>query len=197
MRHATTKILGWLAAAVLSAAAMLLLALGLVACAASESSQTDTQPVTSSTVAEEPAAPSSTDDGDHGHSHDHDHSHTDESDKLPLVSQPSELPADQQATLTSILENASGNPEPDIRIVVVDDKVVQGKSRYEVSLGEDVVIEVFSDKFEQEVHLHGYDLTAYAGPMGAARFEFTADLPGVWEAEFEATGQHIFELAVS
>ena len=99
--------------------------------------------------------------------------------------------------MTSILENASGHPEPDIRIVVVDGKVVQGKSRYEVSLGEDVVIEVFSDKFEQEVHLHGYDLTAYAGPMGAARFEFTADLPGVWEAEFEATGQHIFELAVS
>ena len=194
MRYATTKILGWLAAAVLLAVTALL-ALGLTGCAASESSQTDTQLVTSSTAAEEPAAPSSTDDGDHGHSHDHDH--TDEADKLPLVSQPSELPADQQATLTSILENASELPEPDIRIVVVDGKVVQGQSRYEVSLGEDVVIEVFSDKFEQEVHLHGYDLTAYAGPMGAARFEFTADLPGVWEAEFEATGQHIFELAVS
>ena len=196
MRHATTKILGWLAAAVLLAVTALL-ALGLAACAASESPQTDTQLVTSSTVAEEPAAPPSSDDGDHGHSHDHDHSHTDEPDRLPLVSQPSELPADQQATLTSILENASELPEPDIRIVVVDDKVVQGQSRYEVSLGEDVVIEVFSDKFEQEVHLHGYDLTAYAGPMEPARFEFTADLPGVWEAEFEATGQHIFELAVS
>ena len=193
MRHATTKILGWLAASVLLAVTALL-ALSLTGCAASESSQTDTQLVTSSTAAEEPAAPSSTDDGDHGHSHDHDH--TDEADKLPLVSQPSELPADQQATLTSILENASKLPEPDIRIVVVDGKVVQGKSRYEVDLGEDVVIEVFSDEFEQEVHLHGYDLTAFAGPVTPARFEFTADLPSVWEAEFEATGQHIFELAV-
>ena len=197
MRYATTKILGWLAAA------MALLALGLAACAASETPQTDTQLVTSSaatetsvpvsaSTSEEPAVPPTTDAGDH--SHDHDHSHTEETAKLPEVS---EVPADQQAILDAILEAAAARPEPDIRIVVLDGKLVLGKSRHQVSRGDELVIEVFSDQEDQEVHLHGYDLTSFAGPVTPALFEFTANLPGIWEVEFEATGKHIFQLAVS
>ena len=34
-----------------------------------------------------------------------------------------------------------------------------------------------------EIHLHGYDLTREAAPGAPARFNFTADLEGVFEIE--------------
>lgn len=87
--------------------------------------------------------------------------------------------------------------EADIRVVVSEGELVEGESRYEVSQGESIVIEVYSNQFEHEVHVHGYDLTAFAGPITPARFEFVADLAGTWEVEFEDTHELIFELVVS
>jgi len=102
--------------------------------------------------------------------------------------------------LTDAIENLVEGEEreqPDIRVVVVDGELQEGERRYDVSLGERLIIEVVTDKFDQEIHLHGYDLTEFAGPLAPARFDFVADLPGVWEVEFEATHELIFELAVS
>lgn len=86
--------------------------------------------------------------------------------------------------------------QADIRVVVADGDLVEGESRYEISQGESIVIEVYSNQFEHEVHVHGYDLTAFAGPITPARFEFVADLAGAWEVEFEETSELIFELVV-
>jgi len=102
--------------------------------------------------------------------------------------------------ITDAIENLVEGEEreqPDIRVVVVDGELQEGERRYDVSLGERLIIEVVTDKFDQEIHLHGYDLTEFAGPLAPARFDFVADLPGVWEVEFEATHELIFELAVS
>ena len=84
----------------------------------------------------------------------------------------------------------------DISVIVSDGEIVQGETRYEVAIGESIAIEVFSSQFDHEVHVHGYDLKAFAGPITPARFEFMADLPGTWEVEFEATHDLMFELGV-
>ena len=94
-------------------------------------------------------------------------------------------------------ENGTDSPAPaDISVIVQDGEIVQGETRYEVALGQNIVIEVFSSQFNQEVHVHGYDLTEFAGPISPARFEFAADLAGAWEVEFEETSELIFELVV-
>lgn len=79
----------------------------------------------------------------------------------------------------------------------INGQLQPAERRYEASLGDNLVIEIFSDQPNQEVHLHGYDLTAYAGPDTPASFDFAADIPGIFEVEFEANHQLIFELAVS
>ena len=94
-------------------------------------------------------------------------------------------------------ENGTDSPAPaDISVIVQDGEIVQGETRYEVDLGQNIVIEVFSSQFNHEVHVHGYDLTDFAGPISPARFEFAADLAGAWEVEFEETSELIFELVV-
>lgn len=95
-----------------------------------------------------------------------------------------------------LLSEGNGMEPADIVVIVSDGEIVQGESRYEVALGESIIIEVSSSQFDHEVHVHGYDLTAFAGPITPARFEFVADLAGTWEVEFEATHELIFELAV-
>ena len=94
-------------------------------------------------------------------------------------------------------ENGNDSPAPaDISVIVQDGEIVQGETRYEVDLGQNIVIEVFSSQFNHEVHVHGYDLTDFAGPISPARFEFEANLAGAWEVEFEETSELIFELVV-
>ena len=94
-------------------------------------------------------------------------------------------------------ENGADSPAPaDISVIVQDGEIVQGETRYEVALGQNIVIEVFSSQFNHEVHVHGYDLTDFAGPISPARFEFEANLAGTWEVEFEETSELIFELVV-
>ncbi len=94
-------------------------------------------------------------------------------------------------------EGDNSTPTPaDISVIVADGEIIEGETRYEVALGESIIIEVSSSQFNHEVHIHGYDLTALAGPITPARFEFVADLAGTWEVEFEATSELIFELAV-
>ena len=100
--------------------------------------------------------------------------------------------------LEAVLEEEETEPQAqaDISVIVNDGEIVEGETRYEVALGQNIIIEVFSSEFNQEVHVHGYDLTEFAGPISPARFEFVADLAGTWEVEFEETSQLIFELVV-
>lgn len=98
--------------------------------------------------------------------------------------------------VVGLLSEGNGMEPADIVVVVSEGEIIQGESRYEIALGESIIIEVSSSQFDHEVHVHGYDLTAFAGPITPARFEFVADLAGTWEVEFEATHELIFELVV-
>jgi hypothetical protein len=70
-----------------------------------------------------------------------------------------------------------------------------GIARDSVARGRIVVITVTSDVGD-EVHLHGYDLTAEVAPGAPATIRFTADAPGRFEIELEQSGVQIAELEV-
>jgi hypothetical protein len=74
-------------------------------------------------------------------------------------------------------------PEPaPTRISIKGGQVVGGAKRIEAGSGETVRIVVSSDA-PDELHLHGYDITMNAAPGQPARFQFKANLEGVFELE--------------
>ncbi len=87
---------------------------------------------------------------------------------------------------------------PDVVIeVAVDDRgVVDGIVEETVSVGDLVEIRVDSAVAEQ-FHLHTYDVSAELEPGRVAVVRFTADIPGVFEAELEGAGIQVLELTVS
>jgi hypothetical protein len=74
-------------------------------------------------------------------------------------------------------------PKPEVtRIQIRGGTVVGGSKRIEAPTGDQVRIVIASDA-PDELHLHGYDITREAGPGQPARFQFKANLEGVFELE--------------
>ena len=91
---------------------------------------------------------------------------------------------------------ATAAPQPvTIRIAVEAGRPVGGIRRASVREGRRVVIEVTSD-LADEIHFHGYDLSAPVGPGKPARVSFTADVTGRFELEFEQRGIALGEVEV-
>ncbi|GAY13017.1 hypothetical protein [Pseudonocardia sp. N23] len=67
--------------------------------------------------------------------------------------------------------------------------------RVAVPLGATVEIVVTSDKAE-ELHLHGYDLSAKVAAGGTATLTFAATIAGVFELEFHGAGRELLKLQV-
>ena len=80
-------------------------------------------------------------------------------------------------------------------IVVQDGASVGGIERLSVDKGDKVTLVVSADLVE-EVHLHGYDLSADVAPGKKARIVFEATVPGRFEIELEERGIQIGELEV-
>jgi heme/copper-type cytochrome/quinol oxidase subunit 2 len=78
---------------------------------------------------------------------------------------------------------------------VTGSKVETASRRVRVDRGERVRIRVQADRNE-EVHVHGYDLSQDVAPGRPATIEFTADAPGVFEVELEQATLKLFELQV-
>lgn len=72
---------------------------------------------------------------------------------------------------------------------------VDGIVRAEAHEGEPVVIVVRADAAD-EVHVHGYDLTADVAPGKPVRIEFAANLNGRFEIELEGRHKQIAQLTV-
>lgn len=70
------------------------------------------------------------------------------------------------------------------------------ESRVPASVGEEVVLRITSDVAD-EIHVHGYDLTADVPAGGTVEIPFTADLPGSFEVELHDLGKMLFQLRVS
>lgn len=86
-------------------------------------------------------------------------------------------------------------------VTVIDVTVVAGDvrtadERVSVPSGDQVVITVTSDE-PDELHVHGYDVSAPVTPGVPAEVAFDADITGVFEVELEGSGLVLVELAVS
>jgi hypothetical protein len=80
-------------------------------------------------------------------------------------------------------ETTPPEPGPSVtRIQIQGGEVIGGPQSIEVEQGEPVRIVVAADA-PDEIHLHGYDLTREAAPGAPARFNFSANLEGVFELE--------------
>lgn len=83
-----------------------------------------------------------------------------------------------------------------ITIDVVDGEPVGGVQRVEVALGSVVGLLVTSD-IAEEVHVHGYDILRAVSDGHPAHFAFNAEIPGVFEVEFEGSGRLLMQLEIS
>ena len=68
---------------------------------------------------------------------------------------------------------------------------VQGPSRQRVERNETVTVRVSSDVAD-EVHVHGYDKSVPVAAGGTGEVSFVANIPGVFEVEFEKSGKLLF-----
>jgi FtsP/CotA-like multicopper oxidase with cupredoxin domain len=82
-----------------------------------------------------------------------------------------------------------------IEAKVTGSNVETAERRVRVNRGEKVRIRVEADRNE-EVHLHGYDLSEDVAPGRPATLDFTADAPGVFEVELEQAGLKLFDIQV-
>jgi len=79
---------------------------------------------------------------------------------------------------------------------VKDGQPVGGVQKLEVNEGDDVRFTVKSDA-EEEVHVHGFDVSEPVGPGKPARFDFKAGFTGIFEVELEHSAVPIIELQVN
>jgi hypothetical protein len=120
------------------------------------------------------------------------------------VSEPA--PASSSATASpsaaaspSATPTVAPSPTPTVRTFTVGyagGQVTGTAGREEVPLGEPVVLRISSD-VPEEVHVHGYDLTAAVPAGGSVDITLTASIPGVFEVELHDAGKVLFQLRVA
>jgi FtsP/CotA-like multicopper oxidase with cupredoxin domain len=86
--------------------------------------------------------------------------------------------------------------DPVIMIEVKGGEPVGGVQEIEVDKGDRVQYTVTSDAPE-EVHTHGYDIAMDVAPGKPAKFDFTADIDGIYEVELEDSAVQIAKLRVN
>lgn len=107
-------------------------------------------------------------------------------------------PAATATTTAEPEETATPTPEPTpeaVEIEVENGAVKGGEVDLDVEQGDRVRFTVRSDAADH-VHVHGYDVLKDVAPGRTARFNFKADIPGVFEVELEEAGIQIARLRV-
>ncbi|MEY2447539.1 MAG: hypothetical protein QOH79_1015 [Acidimicrobiaceae bacterium] len=99
------------------------------------------------------------------------------------------------STSSSTASTATSPAATLIEITVVGGQVAGGVKHVQVDVGRSVTIRITSDVAE-ELHVHGYDLKRDLTAGTAVELTFTADIPGVFEAELEHSGLQVAELQV-
>ncbi len=87
--------------------------------------------------------------------------------------------------------------KPAIPTIVVgkDGKPIGGVAELTYRHGEEVRFQVRS-AVADEIHVHGYDLMKDVEAGGTVRFDFPAEIEGLFEAELEDRGEQILELEI-
>jgi hypothetical protein len=100
----------------------------------------------------------------------------------------------EETTTTTTEPEKPEKPEV-ATIEVKDGAPVGGVQKLSFSEGEDVRFLVESN-VEDEVHLHGYNVTEEVAPDEPAKFSFEATIPGVFELELHHAVTQIAEIEV-
>jgi hypothetical protein len=97
----------------------------------------------------------------------------------------------------SVSPSPTPSPVPDRTVIEVTyrDGAVQGPTSFTVTQGDRVRLLVRAD-VSDEVHFHGYDLSADVTPQDPATIDFVANAAGVYEVELEGAGEPLFELKI-
>ncbi|MDQ5894765.1 MAG: hypothetical protein QG596_1026 [Actinomycetota bacterium] len=118
----------------------------------------------------------------------------DDSDKSegPVVTNNSatEQPEEKQK------QTAKAKLPPVPTVVVRNGEAVDGVLGIEVDKGEQITFRVESD-VDEEIHVHGFDITKEIAAGGTARLSFPADITGIYETELEYSGIPIVELQIN
>ena len=83
-----------------------------------------------------------------------------------------------------------------IEVEVAGGQVTGDTGRVPVAVGTKVTLVITSDVAD-EVHVHGYDLTADLAPGAGTALTFDATIPGVFEVELHESGTALLALQVS
>jgi heme/copper-type cytochrome/quinol oxidase subunit 2 len=109
-------------------------------------------------------------------------------------SEPTPAPPTTEETTTEA-EVVPTVPVTLLSVTVRDGAPVGGIQQATAPQGGPVIVRVVSDVAD-EVHVHGYDLTADIAPGEEAEIEFQATIAGRFEIELEHSGTPIAELEV-
>jgi hypothetical protein len=100
----------------------------------------------------------------------------------------------QDTTTAETTTTTGPQPEP-ISVRFQDGEVVGGIKEVDVDRNQQVVVLVQSDVAD-EVHVHGYNLSAEVAPGRPARIAFDADVVGRFEIELEDRALQLVDLRV-
>jgi hypothetical protein len=108
---------------------------------------------------------------------------------------------DGDGATEAVVTNKKGRtiPTPPEGINVQDGEVVGGVRTLTYNQGEEVKLLVYLDRPEEEIHVHGYEITKPAA-RGSVRLSFRADIDGLFEVELhraDGTEAQIAELRVN
>ncbi|MCD6022065.1 MAG: hypothetical protein K0R20_1775 [Actinomycetia bacterium] len=113
----------------------------------------------------------------------------------PTRSSPSVTETSSPSDGVSPTPSGSQAPERTFIEVTYRNGEVQGPTSFTVPQGERIRLLVHAD-VSDEVHVHGYDLSADVTPQEAARIDFVANAAGRYEVELEGAGEPLFELEI-
>lgn len=85
---------------------------------------------------------------------------------------------------------------PEVPRIEISNATAEGPDVVRVSLGETVEVVVLSD-VDDEIHVHGYDLSFELRAGVPYQLTFTADIPGIFEVETHDTHVRLFDVEVS
>ena len=114
-------------------------------------------------------------------------------DDAAASSPPSATSAGDSTAPVPVTSEAAAGTQ--LTVEVTAGQVSGDTGRVPVPLGELVTLTVTSDAAD-ELHLHGYDLTAQLEPGQPASLTFPADIAGVFEAELHEAGTVLLSLQV-